>query len=337
MRAGIPSPDLTWSSFSVGPLTLHTYALCLLAGIAAAAWLTSRRLTARGGHPDAVLDIVIWAVPFGILGARVYHVLTHWGDYFGAGQDPVRVLFVWEGGIAILGSLLGGAVGAWIGCRRAGIRFWSFADALAPAMLLAQAIGRLGNWFNHELFGRPTTLPWGLQIPATNGAYPDGLPDGTLFHPLFLYELLWNLLGVVVVLVLEKRFRLRWGRAFGLYLVWYGAARVWLEMLRIDPTSVTPLGLPANVWGALVAVALGVAIIVVQGRRHPEPETSVHVPGREPAAPQEADDAQVAADDAPHTRQSTDGSHGPADDARAGAEDAAVRTGDAPTRADEAR
>lgn len=292
MRLGIPSPDPSWAAFSLGPLTIRAYALCILAGIAAAVWLTSRRLTARGGHPDAVLDIAFWAVPFGIVGARIYHVLTHWGDYFGAGQDPVHVLYVWEGGIAILGSLIGGAVGAYIGCRRSGIRFWSFADALAPGMLLAQAIGRLGNWFNHELFGRATTLPWGLEIPETNGAFPADLPAGTLFHPLFLYELLWNLLGVAVIMRLEKRFSLRWGAAFGVYLIWYGSARVWLELLRIDPTSVTPLGLPANVWGALLAITVGVTIIVVQKRRHPEPETSVYVPGREPAV---VDDVGTAA------------------------------------------
>src|SRR3712207_2129134 len=172
MRFGIPSPDPSWAAFAVGPLTVHTYALCLLAGIASATWLTSRRFTARGGRPDAVLDIVMWAFPLGIVGARIYHVLTHYGDYFGAAQDPWRVLAVWEGGIAVLGSLLGGSVGALIGCRRAGVRFWSFADALAPAMLLAQAIGRLGNWFSHELFGRATTLPWGLEIPADNPAFP---------------------------------------------------------------------------------------------------------------------------------------------------------------------
>lgn len=292
MLASIPSPDPAWASWSVGPLTLHTYALCILAGIAAAVWLTSRRLTARGGHEGAVLDIALWAVPLGIVGARIYHVLTHWGDY--AGGDLVRVLYVWEGGIAILGSLIGGAVGAWIGCRRAGIRLGSFADALAPGMLLAQAIGRWGNWFNHELYGRPTTLPWGLEIEATNPAFPDGLPAGTLFHPLFLYESLWNVLGAVVIIALEKRFGLRWGRAFGLYLVWYGAARVWLEALRIDPTSVTPLGLPANIWGAALAVLLGVGIIVVQGRRHPEPETSVYEPGREPVV--EADDERADAE-----------------------------------------
>lgn len=298
MRLGIPSPDPSWAAFSLGPLTIRAYALCILTGMVAAVWLTSRRLTARGGHPDAVLDIVFWAVPFGIVGARIYHVLTHWGDYFGAGQDPVHVLYIWEGGIAILGSLIGGAVGAYIGCRRSGIRFWSFADALAPAMLLAQAIGRLGNWFNHELYGSATTLPWGLEIPSSNPAFPDGLPDGTLFHPLFLYELLWNLLGVAVILWLERRFALRWGRAFGLYLIWYGSARVWLELLRIDPTSVTPLGLPANVWGALVAIAVGGAIVVVQGRRHREPETSVYSPGREPVEA-EATTTSGAADDRP--------------------------------------
>ncbi|GAA2720755.1 prolipoprotein diacylglyceryl transferase [Cellulomonas aerilata] len=283
MRTAIPSPDLSWASIAVGPLTLHTYALCLLAGIAAATWLTSRRLTERGGAEGAVLDIAMWAVPLGIVGARIYHVLTHWGSYFGAGQDPLQVLYIWEGGIAVLGSLIGGAVGAWIGCRRTGVRLWSFADALAPAMLLAQAIGRLGNWFNHELYGRATTLPWGLEIPASNPSFPAGLPAGTLFHPLFLYELLWNLLGVAVIVLLERRFALRWGRAFGVYLIWYGSARVWLETLRIDPTRSTPLGLPANVWGALLAVALGVAILVVQTRRHPEPETSVYSPGRSPA------------------------------------------------------
>lgn len=296
MRFGIPSPDPSWAAFSLGPLTIRAYALCILAGMVAAVWLTSRRLTARGGHPDAVLDIVFWAVPFGIVGARIYHVLTHWGDYFGAGQDPLTVLYIWEGGIAILGSLIGGAVGAYIGCRRSGVRFWSFADALAPAMLLAQAIGRLGNWFNHELYGSATTLPWGLEIPSSNAAFPDGLPDGTLFHPLFLYELLWNLLGVAVILWLEKRFALRWGRAFGLYLIWYGSARVWLELLRIDPTSVTPLGLPANVWGALVAIGVGAAIVVVQGRRHREPEPSVYVPGREPAEVEAATTPDVAED-----------------------------------------
>ncbi|MCK9796021.1 prolipoprotein diacylglyceryl transferase [Isoptericola sp. 4D.3] len=281
LPAGIPSPDPSWAQFQVGPLTVHTYALCLLAGILAAVVITQRRLSGRGAEPGVVVDIVLWAVPLGIVGARIYHVLTHPGDYFSPGADPWEVLAIWYGGNAFYGSLIGGAVGAAIGCRRAGIRLWSFADALAPAMLVAQALGRLGNYVNHELFGLPTTAPWGLEIPATNPAFPDGVAAGTLFHPLFLYEILWNLAGVGVILVLERRLALRWGRAFAVYLVWYGLGRSWLEAIRIDPSSGVVLGLPANVWASVVAVALGVTLFVVQTVRHREPELSVYRPGRE--------------------------------------------------------
>ena len=279
----IPSPDPILSQFALGPLTIHTYALCILAGIIAAVIFTQRRLTARGGKPGMVLDVIIWAVPLGIVGARFYHVLTHGGDYFYPGANLGNVFAIWDGGNALYGSLLGGALGAWIGCRRQGIKLWSFADALAPAMLVAQAIGRLGNWFNHELFGLPTTLPWGLEILPTDTMFPDGLPAGTLFHPLFLYEMIWNLVGVGVILLLERRIALRWGRAFALYLIWYGLGRSWLEAIRIDPTSDTLLGIPANIWASFVAIALGVALFVVQTRRHPGPELTIYREGREPA------------------------------------------------------
>ncbi|CAM3648217.1 prolipoprotein diacylglyceryl transferase [Isoptericola cucumis] len=296
ITASIPSPDPSWSQFSLGPLTVHTYALCLLAAIALATYVTHRRLVARGADREVTLDVVFWAVPLGIVVARIYHVLTHLGDYTdGTGPwgywEWVRV---WDGGIAIYGALLGGALGVWIGCRRAGLRFWSFADALAPAMLAAQAVGRLGNYVNQELYGAPTTLPWGLEI---DGAVA-GHPDATLFHPIFLYEMLWNLLGVAVLLLVERLARrrgevradavgepgygLRWGRLFALYLVWYGLGRSWLEAVRIDPTSNAPLGVPANIWTSLVAIALGVALFVVRARQHPEPETSVYLPGRGP-------------------------------------------------------
>ncbi|SKC56358.1 prolipoprotein diacylglyceryl transferase [Krasilnikoviella flava] len=294
VTTSIPSPDPAWSVLELGPLTIHVYALCLLAGIALATWITHRRLVARGADREVTLDIVMWAVPLGIVVARIYHVLTHLGDY-SDGTGPwgywewVRV---WDGGIAIYGALLGGALGVWIGCRRAGLRFWSFADALAPAMLAAQAVGRLGNYVNQELYGAPTTLPWGLEI---DGAVA-GFPDETLFHPIFLYEMLWNLVGVALLLLVERAVRrraelradavgepgygLRWGRMFALYLIWYGLGRSWLEALRIDPTSNAWLGVPANIWTSFVAVALGVALFVVRGRMHPEPETSVYVPGR---------------------------------------------------------
>jgi hypothetical protein len=159
----IPSPPPEWAQFPLGPLTIHTYALCLIAGMVAATIYTQRRLSDRGEENGVVLDIVLWAIPLGIVGARFYHVLTHGEDYFYPGANLWDVFAIWDGGNALYGSLIGGAVGAYIGCRRTGIRLWSFADALAPAMLVAQAIGRLGNYFNHELFGLPTTLPWGWR------------------------------------------------------------------------------------------------------------------------------------------------------------------------------
>ena len=271
----IPSPPSAWSQFHLGPLTIHTYALCILTGIIAAVIITQRRLSSRGAGSGVVLDIIIWAVPIGIVGARFYHVFTHVGDYFFPGANLWNVFAIWDGGNALYGSLLGGAVGAYIGCRRHGIRFWSFADALAPAMLVAQSLGRFGNFFNHELFGLPTTLPWGLQIESTNAKFPPGLAAGTLFHPLFLYEIIWNLIGVAIILLLERKLHLRWGRSFAVYLIWYGLGRSWLEAIRIDPTSDGFLGIPANVWASFVAIALGITLFVVQTRRHPEDELSV--------------------------------------------------------------
>ena len=274
----IPSPE--WSYFDLGPFRIHAYAICILIGIFLATAVTSRRLTKRGGEPGVVLDIILWAVPLGIVGARIFHVLTHPNDYFYDGANLLDVFAVWKGGIAIFGALLGGAVGAFIGTRRAGIRFWSFADALAPGLLLAQAMGRLGNWFNHELFGLPTTLPWGLEISPDNAAYPVGLPAGTLFHPTFLYEIVWNLVGVAVILILERKFRLRWGSAFGVYLIWYGAGRSVFESIRVDPSEIF-FGLRTNVWAALFAIVIGLVIIVVQSRRHTGIELSPYLPGRE--------------------------------------------------------
>ncbi len=282
--ASIPSPDPAWAQFHLGPLTIHTYALCILAGIIAAVVITQRRLSDRGAASGVVLDIIIWAVPVGLIGARFYHVFTHIGDYFHPGANLWNVFAIWDGGNALYGSLLGGAVGAYIGCRRTGIRFWSFVDAVAPAMLVAQSLGRFGNYFNHELFGLPTTLPWGLEILPTDTMFPKNLPAGTLFHPLFLYEISWNLLGVAIILVLERKFSLDWGRVFAVYLIWYGLGRSWLEAIRIDPTSNALWGIPANIWASFVAVALGIVLLVVQSRRHLQPPPSPYQDGRGPAA-----------------------------------------------------
>lgn len=290
VHLSIPSPE--WSYFDLGPFRIHAYALCILAGIIVATIMTSRRLTRRGAEPGVVLDVILWAVPLGIVGARFYHVFTHPGDYFYAGADLWRTLYIWEGGNAIFGSLLGGAIGAYIGCRMTGLRFWSFADAVAPGMLVAQAMGRLGNWFNHELFGLPTTLPWGLEIEPTNPAFPVGLPAGTLFHPTFLYEIVWNLAGVIIILMLERKLNLRWGKAFGVYLIWYGLGRSFFESIRVDPSEIY-FGIRTNVWASFAAVVVGIVIILVQRRRHTGIELSPYRPGREwndPAAEVEFDD-----------------------------------------------
>jgi len=295
--ASIPSPGPEWQQIPIDIFGLHwriqTYAIMILIGIVIAAIWTSRRLTKRGAEPGVVLDILIPVVVLGIIGARLYHVVTHPSDYFYQGADPWKVVAIWEGGNAIFGSLLGGAVGAWIGCRWTGIRFWTFADALAPALLFAQAVGRLGNWFNQELFGLPTNLPWGLEIDSTNKAIPVGLPEGTLFQPLFLYEIIWNVIGVVLLVLIGRKFHLQWGKLFALYLIWYGIGRSYLESIRIDPSEFSFLGIPTNVWAAFAAIVLGIVIFVVQSRRHPGMEPSPYRPGREWVRP----DAEVDSDD----------------------------------------
>ncbi|HEY0248583.1 MAG TPA: prolipoprotein diacylglyceryl transferase [Gryllotalpicola sp.] len=281
--SSIPSPTPEWQTWKIGPLTIHNYALLILLGIIVAAWWTHRRLTARGGEPGIVLDVVLWTVPLGIVGARFYHVLTHPHDYFYAGANLWNVFAIWDGGNAIFGALIGGAFGLWAACSvpRHKLRFMSFADALVPGLLLAQAVGRLGNWVNNELYGLPTRVPWGLQIPSSNKAYPAGLPEGTLFHPLFLYEIVWNVVGIVVLLLIEHRWKPRWGIFFGMYLVWYGAGRSYLESIRIDPSEYSFLGIPSNVWAAFGAIVLGIVIIAVQHHRHAGAEPSVYRRGYE--------------------------------------------------------
>jgi prolipoprotein diacylglyceryl transferase len=274
----IPSPSVSY--FQVGPLQIHFYALCILAGIIAAALLTNHRLNKRGAERGIILDMILWTVPFGIVGARIFHVLTHPNDYFFPGAELWKVIAIWEGGIAIFGALIGGAIGAYIGCRVLGLRFWTFADALAPGLLLAQAFGRFGNYFNHELFGTPTNGWWGLEIESSNPAYPIGLPDGTLFQPTFAYEVIWNLLGVAVILLLERKLGLQWGKVIAVYLIWYGLGRIVWESIRIDPSEIF-FGLRVNVWAAIFAVVAGILIFVVQSRRHTGLEPSAYVPGRE--------------------------------------------------------
>ena len=286
--AGIPSPSE--SVWYLGPFPIRAYALSILAGMVVGAWLTQRRWVARGGDPDAVAGVLFWAVPFGIVGGRVYHVLSSPDAYFGPGGEPVQAFAIWEGGMSVWGALALGAVGAYVGARRHGVDHAAFADAIAPGVLVAQAIGRLGNWFNQEVFGAPTTLPWGLRIDPDSPTFPAGTSPDTLFHPTFLYEMLWCLAAAVVLVRLERRYRLGHGRVFLLYAVLYTLGRVWIEALRIDPAEmVGPFRL--NVWTSLVVGGSALVAFVLVGRRHPR--------DRRPPEPQAVSTAGIEALDRP--------------------------------------
>jgi prolipoprotein diacylglyceryl transferase len=290
LLASIPSP--TVNDFTLGAVVIHFYALFIILGIVLAILVSALRLKSRGGSAGIAVDIAIWAVPFGIIGGRLFHVATHLNDYFGAGKNPVEILYVWNGGLAIYGAIILGAVGAWIGARQSGIRFSAYADALAPGLLLAQGIGRWGNYFNQELFGTPTTAPWGLEISTLNPAWPVGLPEGTLMQPTFLYESIWNILGVVALLLIERKLRLQWGKVFAVYLIIYSLGRSWIEPLRLDPANIF-LGIRTNEWSALFGIALGIVLYIVQSRRHTGLETGVYLPGREPEQVEAAADTEV--------------------------------------------
>lgn len=267
----IPSP--TQGVWYLGPVPLRAYALCILAGILVAVWLTQRRLAARGGDPERVIDVAMWAVPFGIVGGRLYHVISSPQAYFGEGGNPVDALKIWNGGLGIWGAVALGALGAWIGCRRSGVSYLDFADALAPGLIIAQAIGRWGNWFNNELYGGPTDLPWALQIHEWDATTGEAVRDAGgqavvlgSYHPTFLYESLWCL-GVAALLVwADRRFRLRPGQVFALYVMGYTLGRVWIEMMRVDEANHV-LGLRLNVWTSLLVFAFGLAWFVLARRR----------------------------------------------------------------------
>lgn len=280
MRVFIPSPPV--STWHLGFFPIRAYAFAIILGIVAAVAITTYRIRRRtiGGTFDNVMDISLWALPFGIIGSRIYHVITTPEPYFGPDGDPMRAFHIWEGGLGIWGAVALGALGVWLGCRHRGIKMAVYLDAVAPALLVAQAIGRLGNWFNQELFGRPTTLPWGLLIdqpflpidPLSGMPYP----VGTAFHPTFLYEILWNLAMAGLLIWLDRRLRLGHGRVFALYVALYCLGRVWIEMLRIDTAQVF-LGLRLNVWTSIL-VGLGALIAFIYlGRKYPERELDARV------------------------------------------------------------
>jgi prolipoprotein diacylglyceryl transferase len=284
--AAIPSP--THAVWQIGPLPLRAYAVCIIVGIIAAGAVTEVRLRQRGAHKWAILDIAVWAVPFGIIGARIYHVITSPGAYFGEGGDPLEAFQIWKGGLGVWGAVAGGAVGALFAARQLGMPLTVVADALAPGLPLAQGIGRLGNWFNNELYGRQTTLPWGLEVHEMDSAGRPTLVDGEpvlrpgLYHPAFLYELIWNVLVAGLVLALDRRFKFGKGRAFAVYVMGYTLGRFFIEMLR-DDSATHIAGVRINVFvSAIVFIGALVYFLRVRGPR--EYLIPVGVDGPAPAA-----------------------------------------------------
>jgi len=281
-----PSPPVSWAAWSLGPLTIRAYSLWILAGIFFALWLTTKRWVERGGDAQAVGDVSFWAIPFGIVGGRLYHVISTPGPYFGAGGHPLNAFKIWQGGLGIWGAIALGTVGALIGARRSHVSFITYLDAVAPGVLVAQAIGRMGNYFNQELFGRPTDVPWALQIDPQ--FRPEGYTQFATFHPTFLYELLWNLAGAALIIYLDKRLDLRGGRTFWLYVIVYVSGRLWIETMRID-TAVRVDGLRINVWVSIVVLTLGIVMFVLLGARQ---KRSDRVPRAELAATPQVDVVQ---------------------------------------------
>ncbi|HEX7443342.1 MAG TPA: prolipoprotein diacylglyceryl transferase, partial [Acidimicrobiales bacterium] len=272
--ASIPSPGS--NQIVLGPLHLRAYGLMIALGVFAAIEISRRRWLARGGDPEDISAIAIWAVPAGLIGARIYHVITDWKTYFP--DDPWGALRIWNGGLGIPGGILVGLLaGVWV-ARRRGMRLPPAMDVVAPAMAVAQAIGRLGNWFNQELFGRPTSLPWGLQISPLHR--PIGYEQFATFQPTFLYEALWNLALATFLVLLDRRRVVRPGRIFALYIGGYAVGRFLVESLRSDHASLL-LGIRVNIWTSIVTViGIGLYLALTGLRRREgdsdEPYTDGH-------------------------------------------------------------
>ncbi|WP_084030023.1 prolipoprotein diacylglyceryl transferase [Mycobacterium avium] len=328
LLAYFPSPPQ--GVWHLGPVPIRAYALFIIAGIVAALLIGDRRWEARGGERGVIYDIALWTVPFGLVGGRLYHLATDWRTYWGPGGAGFgAAVRIWDGGLGIWGAVALGAVGAWIGCRRHGIPLPAFADALAPGIILAQAIGRLGNYFNQELYGRETTLPWGLEIfyrrDPSGYIDPhslDGVSTGQValvVQPTFLYELLWNLLIFVALLYVDRRLTLGHGRLFALYVAGYCVGRFCVELLR-DDTATHIAGIRINSFTSTF-VFIGAVVYLMaapKGREDPESLRGNQYVEEEPAEPEPA---TVAAT----TEAATEGVAAPADGAEAAGADATAQ------------
>jgi prolipoprotein diacylglyceryl transferase len=260
--ASIPSPGS--GTLDLGPFTIHLYGLTLLVAILVCVWITGRRWVARGGDWDLIFRCAVWGVAFGIVGARLYHVITSWDEVPNEWWGPFAI---WKGGLGVWGGIFLGVLAGYVVARRAGVDAWLLADCLAPGLLVAQAIGRFGNWWNQELFGKPSDLPWALEIDPENR--PLEYLDRETFHPAFLYEAVWNLAAAIALILIGRRYRIRPPGIFALYVALYCFGRFWIELLRIDPAHEVA-GLRINAWVAAFGFLAGLVwFLLSQGRRLP--------------------------------------------------------------------
>lgn len=295
--ASIPSPSEDWSSLEIGPFTLHVYGFAIATGVLVALWLARSRYMKAGGDPELMDRVAIWVIVAGIIGARIGFVIPRVERF---SDDPADAFRIWDGGLTFFGALLAGGIVGVVLLRRADARIAPFLTAVAPAIPLAQAIGRWGNYFNQELYGKPTDLPWALEIDPENR-----MPDYELyetFHPTFLYEMIWNLALVAGLLFIGRKVQLRMGSLFGIYLVGYGIGRFLMELLRID-TEARVLGLSRNAYNSLGIIILGAVGTWWWETRAPRPESEEAVV-EEPGG--DDDEAEGAADEEAEADAGTD-------------------------------
>lgn len=289
LPATLPSPEQ--AVWFVGPIAIRAYAFCILAGIIVAIWISFHRMRARGGTGEEIYDVAGWLVGFGIIGGRLYHVISSPRAYFGENGNPIDALKIWEGGLGIWGAVAMGALGVYIACRRHDYSFLDIADSIVPGLLVAQAMGRWGNYFNNELYGGPSTAPWALEIHQWDGATGSAVRDesgaavvlGT-FQPTFLFESLWVLIVAIVIIVADRRHRFARGQVFALYLMGYTLGRFFIELTRTDTAEII-FGQRVNVWVSLLIFALGAVMYLWRAKRADFPARgSAHLdePDREP-------------------------------------------------------
>ncbi len=333
--AYFPSPPR--GVWHLGSIPIRAYALCIIVGIVTALIIGDRRWAARGGERGVIYDIALWAIPFGLVGGRLYHLITDWRTYFGnTGAGVEAALRIWDGGLGIWGAVALGSVGAWIACRRRGIPLPAFGDAVAPGIVLAQAIGRLGNYFNQELYGRETDVPWGMQVfyrldptGIVDVHSLDGVSTGQValvVQPTFLYELIWDVLVFVALIYLDRRFKLGHGRLFALYVAGYCVGRFCVELLRDDPATLIA-DVRVNSFTSTLVFIGAVVYVILAPKGREDPELLAHTWRSEPEAEEPEPEAEEPEPEAESVEPDAESIESEPEEQDTGAEETDAETG----------